>query len=112
MVKIYPITNSTADLREHSGAACPQMSHPSNVTVPSRIGNPINSTAGGFSVSLQNYSYILPKFTHCSNQPLSYSLKLSPNTALPDFITFDAALQVVTISPWNNTKVGTYVLRV
>ena len=74
MVKIYPFTNSTADLREHSGAACSQMSNPSNVTISSRIGNPINSTEGGFSVSLQNYSYILPKFTHCSNQPLSYGL--------------------------------------
>eukprot|EP00347_Sterkiella_histriomuscorum_P011981 403370353 len=109
-VIIFPSTSQVGNIRATIDG-CSKFSNPSKTTVSDRLGLPISTTEGGFSVGTFNHSYILPKFTHCSGEPLTYTMLISPSTSLPAFISFDAANQILRVSPWSNSYIGTYILR-
>eukprot|EP00347_Sterkiella_histriomuscorum_P006839 403351236 len=110
-VIIYPSTSQVGNIRATIDG-CSKFSNPSKpLLVSDRLGLPVSSAEGGFSVGTFNHSYILPKFTHCSGEALTYSMLISPATALPAFITFDATNQILKVSPWSNSFMGTYKLR-
>eukprot|EP00347_Sterkiella_histriomuscorum_P005340 403356986 len=109
-IRFIPITNLTADFRlSYSG--CLHISKPTKPVQQDRIGDPINATAGGLSVGSLTYKAILSTWLHCTNEPLTLDLKISPSTALPTWMVFNSTGSSIDITPNSNSLVNVYTLR-
>ncbi|CDW87978.1 cadg multi-domain protein [Stylonychia lemnae] len=107
--RIYAIANQTAYTRLLYGN-CSFMSYPQSFQINNRTGSPLNITSGGFSVSLNRYSILLPKFIQCANLDLTYSIQITPSNG-STFITFNQTLMTMSVEPSSNTYIGNYSIR-
>ncbi|CDW90898.1 cadg multi-domain protein [Stylonychia lemnae] len=108
--RVMQFNNRTASFRTQSGD-CYMVSNPGFVNISDRLGEPNTAISGGFPVGFNNYSMMLSKFTHCGNFPITYTLKISPNTALPSFMSLDIDNLILNISPWDASFIKIYKLR-
>ena len=70
---------------------------------------PSDSEYGALLVSHTTYDEILPEFSQCSYDVITYSIALDEDP-LPSWITFDPDTRTIEISPDSNDYVGEYVI--